>query len=112
MSRIACVWADLGDDAAANQWYEDTHIPAAVAQLDVTARNAERAEDNMFKEVPGIDGASMTVYDLPSKMSLKEVEAQNEQALGKSSEPTRVETRIYTEYASWLGEDFRNGRSG
>lgn len=109
MSRIACVWADLGEDAAANQWYENTHIPDAVTRLDTQARNAEQAEDNMFKEVAGIEGSFMTVYDLPPGKDAKEIDAQLRPALDMLPADARVDTRCYTEHANWFGEEWRGG---
>ena len=109
MSRIACVWADLGEDAAANQWYENTHIPDVVGRLDMQARNAEQAEDNMFKEVTGIEGRFMTVYDIPAGKDAMELDAQIRPALDDLPEGARLETRCYTEQAKWFGEDWRGG---
>ncbi|KAH8727280.1 hypothetical protein GQ44DRAFT_704781 [Phaeosphaeriaceae sp. PMI808] len=107
MSRIACVWADLGDDSAANKWYEDTHIPNVVGQLDTMARNAEQAGDNMFKEVAGIEGTYLTVYDLPNGDDAKDLDEQVHPELEKLSVGARLETRCYMEYANWFGEEWR-----
>lgn len=109
MSRIVCVWADLGDDSTANKWYEDTYIPDAVSQLDTTARNAEQAEDNMFKEVAGIEGTYLTVYDIPNGEDAKDLDAQVRPELKKLSWNARLETRCYTEHANWFGEEWRGG---
>lgn len=109
MSRIACVWADLGEDTATSQWYEDTHIPDVVARLDTTARHAGQAEDNMFKEVAGIDGTVMTVYDLKDTDDAKDIDAQIIPAQDKLSADVRIDARCYTELTSWLGGEWRGG---
>ncbi|KAG9187175.1 hypothetical protein G6011_05046 [Alternaria panax] len=108
MSRIACAWAELGEDAAdANQWYEGTHIPAALAKIKSTARHAEQVEDNAFKEVVPIDGRLMTIYDLPKHPSAQELDAQICPALDKLPKEARIATQVYTEHASWYGEQWR-----
>lgn len=110
MSRIACAWAELGEDAAdANQWYEGTHIPAALAKIKSTARHAEQVEDNAFKEIAGIDGRLMTIYDVPKQPSAQELDAQISPALDKLPKEARIETRCYKEYANWCGEEWRGG---
>lgn len=109
MSRIACVWADLGDDTATSQWYEDSHIPDVVARLDTTARHAGKAEDNMFKEVAAVHGTAMTVYDLKDKDDAKDIDAQIIPALDKLSEDVSIDARCYTELTSWLGGEWRGG---
>jgi hypothetical protein len=110
MSRIACAWADLGEDAAdANQWYEETHIPAALAKIKSTARHAEPVEDSPFQEVPGIDGRFMTIYDLPEQPSAQDLDAQICPELKKLPHKARVETRFYKEHANWFGEEWRGG---
>ncbi|KAF1941719.1 hypothetical protein EJ02DRAFT_404080 [Clathrospora elynae] len=107
MSRITCVWADLGDDADADEWYESTHIPDVVAKLETTARSGDQAEDNVFKEVAGIDGTYMTIYDLPDGVDAKDLDAQICPALDKLPTDARLDARCYTEYASWDREDWR-----
>ncbi|CAG5141878.1 uncharacterized protein ALTATR162_LOCUS1032 [Alternaria atra] len=108
MSRIACAWAELGEDAAdANQWYEGTHIPAALAKIKSTARHAEQVEDNAFKEIAGIDGRLMTIYELPKQPSAPELDTQISPALDKLPKEARIETRFYKEYANWYGEEWR-----
>ncbi|KAH7397219.1 hypothetical protein BKA66DRAFT_408964 [Pyrenochaeta sp. MPI-SDFR-AT-0127] len=107
MSRIACIWADLADDAAAEQWYEDKHIPDVISRLDTTARNAEQAEDNMFKEVAGIDGKYMTVYDLSEDKDAKDVDAQIYPKADALSADARFHARCYTECANWFGDEWR-----
>ncbi|KAF2847478.1 hypothetical protein T440DRAFT_403437 [Plenodomus tracheiphilus IPT5] len=107
MSSIACVWTDFDDDSKTSQWYEDAHIPAIVGKLGTMAKNAEKAEDNMFKEIAGIHGTFMTVYDLPDGKSTVGLEAQIRPAADKLPEAARVNSRIYTEFASWLGKDWR-----
>ena len=110
MSRIACAWAELGEDAAdANQWYEGTHIPAALAKIKSTARHAEQVEDNAFKEIAGIDGRLMTIYELPKQPSAPELDTQISPALDKLPKEARIETRFYKEYANWYGEEWRGG---
>ena len=108
MSRIACAWADLGEDAAgANQWYEGTHVPAALAKINSTARTAEQVEDNTFAEVAAIEGSLMTIYDLPKHQSAQELDAQLRPALDKLPKEAIIETRVYNEYANWYGEEWR-----
>ncbi|KAF1850364.1 uncharacterized protein K460DRAFT_327147 [Cucurbitaria berberidis CBS 394.84] len=108
MSRIACVWADFRDDAAANDWYENRHIPDVVGRLDTQARNAEPVEDNTFKEVEQIEGAFMTVYDLPDGKDAKEVDAQIQPALDELlTKDARLDARIYAEHANWFGSEWR-----
>ncbi|KAI8931530.1 hypothetical protein NX059_011187 [Plenodomus lindquistii] len=107
MSSIACVWTDFNDNVEASQWYEDSHIPAIVRKLGTTGKIAETAEDNMFKEVAGIHGSLMTVYDLPDGKSTKDIEAQIRPARDRLPKDARVNSRVYTEFASWLGEDWR-----
>ncbi|KAL6710312.1 hypothetical protein ACN47E_009258 [Coniothyrium glycines] len=104
MSRIACVWADLGVDNAANQWYEETHVPAIVAKLDTGARHGEPAEDKMFKEVASIDGTHMTIYDLPNDQDAKDLDVKIQPAVDKLPGDARLDTRCYKEFASWHGE--------
>lgn len=109
MSRIACVWADLGEDDAANQWYENTHVPEVVTKLNTGARHGQPAEDNMFKEVPGIDGTHMTIYDLPEDQDAQDLDVQIQPALGKVPEDSRIDTRCYKEFASWHGQEWQGG---
>lgn len=110
MSRVACAWADLGEDAAgANQWYEGTHVPAALAKINSTARTAEQVEDNTFAEVAAIEGSLMTIYDLPKQQSAQELDAQLRPALDKLPKEAIIETRVYNEYANWYGEEWRGG---
>lgn len=110
MSRIACVWADLGSSSATNEWYEDTHIPKVTTTLRTKAHHAEQAEDNMFKEVPGIQGDLMTVYKLPDSANVKDLDAQIYPALNKLSADARIETRYYKEHAKWFGKEWRDGK--
>lgn len=111
MSRIACVWADLADDAEAEQWYEDKHIPDTIGRLDVTARNAEQVEDNAFKEIAGIEGKYMTVYDISEEADAKEVDAQIYPKVETLSGDARLHARCYKECANWFGDEWRAGRS-
>jgi hypothetical protein len=108
MSRIACAWAELGEDATeANQWYEGTHIPTALAKIKSTARHAEQVPDDTFQEIAPIDGRLMTIYDLPKQRSAQELDAQISPALDKLPKEARIETRFYTEHANWYGEEWR-----
>ncbi|CBX96112.1 hypothetical protein LEMA_P110310.1 [Plenodomus lingam JN3] len=107
MSSIACVWTDFRNDADADQWYGDSHIPAVVGKLGTTAKIAEKAEDNAFKEVAAIHGTFMTVYDLPDGQSTEDLEVQLRPAPDKLPKDARVHSRIYTEFAGWLGDDWR-----
>jgi len=106
MSRVACVWADLADDTTASAEYEDTHISNVVAKLGCTARNAEQAEDNMFKEVAGIDANYMTLYDLPDGPDPKDVVAQIQSETSNRPKNARLDTRVYDEYATWFGDEW------
>ncbi|KAH9876445.1 hypothetical protein J1614_003576 [Plenodomus biglobosus] len=107
MSSIACVWTDFNEDGEADQWYEDSHITAIVGKLGTAAKHAEKAQDNMFKEVAGIHGSFMTVYDLPDGKSTEEVELQIRPGPDHLPKDARVNSRIYTEFASWLGGEWR-----
>ncbi|KAH8711927.1 hypothetical protein GQ44DRAFT_714134 [Phaeosphaeriaceae sp. PMI808] len=106
MSRLACVWADLADDTDAAEWYEDTHLPNVVSKLGLNARNAEQVADNMFKEVAGIDGKYMTVYDIPENEDAQEVTAQTQPEVAKLPKGARLDTRVYDEYATWYGREW------
>ncbi|EOA88280.1 hypothetical protein ACJQWK_01839 [Exserohilum turcicum] len=107
MTRIAAIWAGLGDDAEANDWYRDKQIPAAVKKIESTARNAERKEENVFQEVTHVEGRHMTIYDLPDGPSEEELEAQIRPALEEIPGDAQLKTRCYREYANWFGEDWR-----
>lgn len=111
MTRIAAIWAGLGDDAEANDWYRDKQIPAAVKKIESTARNAERKEENVFQEVTHVEGRHMTIYDLPDGPSEEELEAQIRPALEEIPGDAQLKTRCYREYANWFGEDWRGGMS-
>lgn len=107
MSRIACVvWADLAGDSAVSTEYEDKHIPNVVTKLGCTARNAQQAEDNMFKEVASIDGSLMTLYDLPDGVDAKDAITQKQLDEAKLPKDARIDTRVYDEYATWFGEEW------
>lgn len=110
MSRLACVWADLADDTDAESFYEDTHIPNVVAKLGITARSAELTEDNIFKEVPNIEGKYMTVYDVPTSSKPAELDAQIQLDASKVPKATKFEARIYGEYAGWLGKEWTGSK--
>ncbi|KAI4605111.1 uncharacterized protein J4E88_009988 [Alternaria novae-zelandiae] len=108
MSRIACAWAELGEDANdAYHWYETTHIPDALVKIRSTARHAEQVEDSPFQEVPGIDGRFMTIYDLPKQPSAQDLDARICPALDKLPNEAKVDTRFYTEHKNWFGEEWR-----
>jgi hypothetical protein len=100
------VWADLADDTDAESFYEDTHVPNVVAKLGITARNAEVAADNIFKEVSNIEGKYLTLYDVPSSTAPAEIDAQIQLDPLKVPKTTKFEARIYDEYAAWLGEEW------
>jgi hypothetical protein len=104
MSRVACVWADVGDT---DTWYEATHVPNVVAKLGITARNAKQAEDQLFKEVTGIDGKYMTVYDLPDGDDVKAVDAQIQPDTTKLPKASKIDTRIYRQDQIWHGDEWR-----
>lgn len=107
MSRIAAIWAGLGeDDDEANDWYRDKHIPAAVKKIESTARNAERMEENIFQEVPQVEGQHLTIYDLPDGQSEEELEAQIRPLLEELPGDAQLNTRYYKEQNKWLGEDW------
>lgn len=112
MSRIACVWADLGDDnTAAHEWYEDSHVTDLSTQLGATAHNGDAVEDNMFKEVAGIRGTCMTLYDLPSTEGTEDVHSGVRDEVAKFSPDARLDARVYKEFACIAGEDWRDGIS-
>jgi hypothetical protein len=106
MSSIACVWANVSDGVDTDAWYEATHVPRIVAKLGGTARNAEEAEDDIFKEVTTIEGKYMTLYDLPASADAKAVAAQVQPEAENLSKITRMDTRIYEEAAVWHGEEW------
>ncbi|OAK96595.1 hypothetical protein IQ06DRAFT_296634 [Phaeosphaeriaceae sp. SRC1lsM3a] len=95
MSRVACAWADLVEDADTETWYEETHVSDAASKIASIARNCEQVEDNMFKEVPGIEGRYMTLYDLPDDAT--NINAQILPDPARLPEDTKIETRIYDE---------------
>ena len=64
----------------------------------------------MFKEVPSIDGAHMTIYELPDGDDVKDLDARVQPALDKLPGDTRIDTRCYREFASWTGEEWRGGK--
>lgn len=108
MSRIAVVWAGLGDDdAEATDWYENRHIPSAVAEIKSTARNAEQVGENAFQEVPQVEGKHMTIYDLPDGQGEQDLEAEIRPILGDLPRQARLNTRFFSEHANWYGEDWR-----
>lgn len=109
LSSIACVWSDLGEDEEVGKWYEDTHLPDVVAQLGTDARLAEQAQENMFKEVSGIDGAYMAVHDLPDGKDTEDLEMRLRPALEKLPGDVKIDARVYTQFAQWHGEDWREG---
>lgn len=109
MSRIACIWADLGDDDAADLWYRDTHVPAVVASLNIRANHGQPAEDDLFKEVPSIQGTHMTVFELPENLEHEKLEAQIQPSLDKIPRDARFDTRLYKEHKIWNGEDWQGG---
>jgi hypothetical protein len=101
MSRVACVWADLPENT--ETWYENTHIPNIVAKLNTTARNAEQVKDNIFKEVAGIQGRYMTLYDVSAAVkNVAQIQPETEEGL----KDARMETRIYDEFATWYGDEW------
>lgn len=108
MSRVACAWADLVEDADAETWYEETHVSDAASKIASIARNCEQVEDNMFKEVPGIEGRYMTLYDLPDDAT--NINAQILPDPARLPKDTKIETRIYDEYATWYGEEWANSK--
>jgi hypothetical protein len=104
MSRVACSWVDLAGDEDAGSWYLNNHIPSVVEDLDMTARNGEReaseAAREMFKDVAGIDGQYMTIYDMSGNTERN-----------KFPEESSIRTRIYGEYATSYGEEWTNGKA-
>ncbi|KAL1801207.1 hypothetical protein ACET3X_001549 [Alternaria dauci] len=108
MSRIACAWVDLGEDVAvANRWYEGTHIPAALAKTNSTARHAEKVEDGTFQEVAPIEGKLMTIYDVPVHQSAQELDALLCPALDKLPKEASIDTRVYSEQFKGHGAEWR-----
>jgi hypothetical protein len=115
MSRVACSWVDLAGDEDAGSWYLNNHIPSVVEDLDMTARNGEReaseAARDMFKDVAGIDGQYMTIYDMSENTEAQDIDAQTEAARNKFPEESSIRTRIYGEYATSYGEEWTNGKA-
>ncbi|KAE8823943.1 hypothetical protein HRS9139_09125 [Pyrenophora teres f. teres] len=109
MSRIACVWADLGEEAPeASNWYENTHIPDTLAKINSTARIAEQVEDNAFKEIPQVQGNLMTIYDVPCGQDAEDLDAQLRPSVGRLPKEARIDTRVYTEHQNWYGDEWRD----
>ncbi|KAF1911253.1 hypothetical protein BDU57DRAFT_524710 [Ampelomyces quisqualis] len=106
MSRLALVWTDLADDTNAKSFYQDTHIPNVVAKLGITARHAEVVEEDIFKEVPNIEGRYMTVYDVPLRNKALEIDAYIQLDDLKVPKTTKADARIYDECANWFGEEW------
>jgi hypothetical protein len=106
MSRIACSWATLSDGSDTDAWYEATHVPSIAAKLGTTARNAEEAEDNIFKEVAHIKGKYMTLYDLPAGADSNSVVAEIQPEAGRLPRHARIDTRLYEEFGKWHGGDW------
>jgi len=112
MSRIACVWAELGDETPeASNWYESTHIPDALAKIKSTARVGEQVEDNAFKEIPQVQGSLMTIYDVPCGQDAADLDAQLRPSVGRLPKEARIDTRVYTEHQNWFGDEWRDGTS-
>ncbi|RMZ68376.1 hypothetical protein GMOD_00010004 [Pyrenophora seminiperda CCB06] len=111
MSRIACVWSKLGDDEAVpetNTWYENTHVPDALAKIKSTARIAEQVEDNAFKEIPQVEGNLMTIYDLPCDQDAAAIDTHLRPSVGRLPKEARIDTRVYTEHQNWFGDEWRD----
>jgi hypothetical protein len=106
MSRIACSWATLSDGSDTDEWYEATHVSSTAAKLGTTARNAEEAEDNVFKEVAHIQGKYMTLYDLPEGADSKSVVAEIQPQAAHLPRHARIDTRLYEEFGKWYGDDW------
>jgi hypothetical protein len=108
MSRVACAWTDLVEDGDAETWYENTHVSTVANKFASVARNCEQVEDNMFKEVPGINGRYMTLYDLPTDAT--NINAQILPDPAKLPKDTKIETRVYDEYATWYGQEWSDSK--
>jgi hypothetical protein len=110
MSKVACSWVDLAGDQDAESWYLDIHILSVVEALNTTARNGEReaseAARDMFKEVVGIDGQYMTIYDLPEKTDAQDIDTRMGAASRSLPQSGTIDTRIYEEYATMYGEEW------
>lgn len=65
----------------------------------------------MFKEVLGIQGSSMTVYELPERGDLDQACLLVDPPLCKLPKSARVETRCYTQCKSWFGSEWQDGWS-
>jgi hypothetical protein len=110
MSRIAVVWAGLSDDDdEAQTWYENRHVPATIAKLESSARNAEQIVDNPFQEVTQVNGKHMTIYDLPENQTVQDFEEKIRPTLGDIPEGARLDTRCYSQYFRFDGEEWRDG---
>jgi hypothetical protein len=114
MSRVACSWVELASDQDAESWYLDEHIPNVVKALGKTACNGEReaseAARDMFKEVVGIDGQYMTIYDLPENADAQSVGAQTGAASSKLPKDAKIDTRVYEEHAMMRGEEWSDSK--
>jgi hypothetical protein len=111
MSRITCSWVD--EDA--ESWYLDKHIPDVVESLATTARHAtletSEAARDMFKEVAGIEGKHITIYDLNENADARDINAQIQAARNKLQTDAKIDTRIYDHHATMYGEHWSNGET-
>jgi small ligand-binding sensory domain FIST len=108
MSKIACVWVDLADDTDAEAKYEDEHIPSVIEKIGGAARNCDAVEENIFKEVEGIHGKFVTLYELDP--AAEDVHARVSPDIKHLPKNTLIETRTYHDDAVYPGEEWRGGK--
>jgi hypothetical protein len=115
MSRLVCSWVDLAGDQDTESWYLNKHIPSVAESLNTTVRNGERAASeaarDMFKEVVGIDGQYMTIYNLSEKTNAQNIDAQTKAASSKLPKDAKIDMRIYEEYAKMHGEEWSDSKA-
>jgi hypothetical protein len=111
MSRIACSWVDENVES----WYSDEHIPSVIERLATTARLAtlETSETarEIFKDVAGIEGKHLTIYELSEDADAQDIDAQTRAARSKLQKDAKIETRIYDHYATTYGEYWSNSEA-
>ncbi|KAF2123553.1 hypothetical protein P153DRAFT_303659 [Dothidotthia symphoricarpi CBS 119687] len=106
-SRVALVWTDFGENAGAADWYATSFIPNNAVRLGTQARLAETLEENIFKEIPEIEGKYMATYDIPATISAEELDGIICPAPYELPSAARLDTRCYKEYATWYGGAWR-----
>ena len=44
MSKLTCIWANLGEDSAAKEWSQATYVPSVARRLGSRVHHATQAE--------------------------------------------------------------------